>query len=235
MGQLRSDIRNAFSSDSVTARGPGVLIVEDDLEARRVICETLKQEGFTRLHEAGDGQEALRILNDPNAGISAMLLDIMMPNLSGAHVLEQLAGSRPPSLCILLISGHHDSLDTLKAKYQNSLAPNRLETLPKPFEILKMVSRLKALLMLDGGPSALLGLRPRSAPAADAQPIVAPHRQPSGPPTPIQPVPVPAQPTGEPSDIRELLRHIESVESQLAGLNAAVAAIRQSVHKLSGQ
>jgi CheY-like chemotaxis protein len=236
MGQLSSDIRNAFSSSTVTNKGPGILIVEDDLEARRVIRETLTQEGFTHLYEAADGVEALKILRDPNAAIRAMLLDIMMPNLSGAHVLEQLAVSRPPSLCILLISGHHDSLDTLKTKYQNSLAPYRLDTLPKPFEIRKMVSRLKALLMLDGGPSALTGLQPKSAPTTGVQAVVAQDMRPTGPPDFTRPAPFPTPFTGQPSsDVGELLTKLEHVESQLAGLSASVVAIRQALSKLLGQ
>jgi DNA-binding response OmpR family regulator len=234
MGQLRADTRNAFSSETSRGAGPGILIVDDDLEARRVIRDTLKQEGFTRIYEAGDGQQALDIIRDPEADIRAMLLDIMMPNLSGAHVLEQLAVSRPASLCILLISGHHDSLDTLKTKYQDSLAPHRLDTLPKPFEIMKMVSRLKALLMLDGGPSALTGLQPKNVPAAGTQSVVAPDMRPTGPPEFNRPVTLPAHPTGQQTEVSELLIKLENVESQLAGLNASVVAIRQALQRLTG-
>jgi len=81
-----------------------VLVVEDEDPVRRYTVSLLEELGFTVL-QAGDGSEAIAILRERSAEISAMLLDHSMPGLSGEQVLAELAreGLTVP---VVLTSGH---------------------------------------------------------------------------------------------------------------------------------
>lgn len=58
-----------------------VLIVEDDRDSRDMLCTWLEQHGYGTLC-AADGEEALRRL-DEAPELSLILLDLMMPGMSG--------------------------------------------------------------------------------------------------------------------------------------------------------
>lgn len=65
-----------------------VLIIDDYSMNRQMLCEMLQDEYETI--EAASGKEALCILNDSYRDISAVLLDIIMPEMDGFEVLERL-------------------------------------------------------------------------------------------------------------------------------------------------
>ena len=71
-----------------------VLVVEDEDPVRRYTVSLLEELGFTVL-QASDGVEAIAILRERSAEISAMLLDHSMPGLSGEEVLAR-ARTRGP-------------------------------------------------------------------------------------------------------------------------------------------
>ena len=59
-----------------------VLIVEDDEDFRALMREALEREGF-RVREAHDGQEALAVLRASEGSRCLVLLDLMMPGMTG--------------------------------------------------------------------------------------------------------------------------------------------------------
>lgn len=63
-----------------------ILIVEDDHDLRENICSILKNEGFSVL-EASDGETALKTLHP---AVSLVILDIMMPGISGIETCEKI-------------------------------------------------------------------------------------------------------------------------------------------------
>src|SRR5690349_21057236 len=71
-----------------------VLIVDDEEPIRDAICLLLEDEGFVCL-QAADGAEALRVLR-ASADRVIVLLDLMMPRMSGKDVLNTIAAD--PSL-----------------------------------------------------------------------------------------------------------------------------------------
>jgi DNA-binding response OmpR family regulator len=81
-----------------------VLVVEDEDPVRRYTVSLLEELGFAVL-QASDGTEAIAVLRERRAEISAMLLDHSMPGLSGEQVLAELAreGLTVP---VVLTSGH---------------------------------------------------------------------------------------------------------------------------------
>jgi CheY-like chemotaxis protein len=62
---------------------PPILLVEDDFDVRQALAETLRDEGYS-VHCAADGQEALEILRREREHPALILLDLMMPRMSGA-------------------------------------------------------------------------------------------------------------------------------------------------------
>jgi len=78
----------------------------------------LEGEGATVL-EATTGEEALAILEEANenAPIEVMLMDVLMPGLSGLEVLERLSqmGQGTPRIPIIMISGHATVDDAVRA------------------------------------------------------------------------------------------------------------------------
>jgi len=65
-----------------------VLVVEDDDNIRRLLVECLKSHELVNVDGARDGVEALhRLVTNPYA---VMVLDVMMPKMSGVDVLDSL-------------------------------------------------------------------------------------------------------------------------------------------------
>ena len=62
-----------------------ILVVDDEPDIREILVFNLEQEGY-RCLQASCGQEALRMGKDEH--VDLVLLDIMMPNMSGLEVAE---------------------------------------------------------------------------------------------------------------------------------------------------
>lgn len=71
--------------------GKKILIV-DDMEMNRAILKGIFEEQFDAL-EAGDGDEAIDILETRNEEIALMFLDLQMPKVSGLEVLKYMNGN----------------------------------------------------------------------------------------------------------------------------------------------
>lgn len=83
-----------------------VLVVEDDSDIRELFGEVLTQAGY-HVVEAENGQEALDFLRDHRPCL--VLLDLMMPVLSGPELLEIMAeDERLASLPVVVVSAVAD-------------------------------------------------------------------------------------------------------------------------------
>jgi two-component system, OmpR family, response regulator MprA len=124
------------------------LLVADDSETVLLMLQRrLEIEGYDVV-TATDGFEALERLKE--AGSEApdvILLDAMMPNMSGTEVLEQLRdqGSKIP---VLMISAH---LDAQEPDRMRSLGA--ADCIPKPFEWEDLIGKIEELAG-DGNSSA---------------------------------------------------------------------------------
>jgi len=67
-----------------------ILVVDDNAVNRKVLLGILSGGGFSNLLEAADGEEALELAR--SQAVDLMLLDLMMPGLSGFEVCEQARG-----------------------------------------------------------------------------------------------------------------------------------------------
>lgn len=116
-----------------------VLVADDEPHIGRIIKMKLEQGPF-RVTLAYDGQEALDVL-EAQADIDLVLLDLMMPNLSGLDVLARIRSSeRFKHLpCIILTAAGQE------AQHQKAMELGATEFLTKPFSPKKLYARTAEL------------------------------------------------------------------------------------------
>jgi DNA-binding response OmpR family regulator len=115
------------------------VLVADDSETVLLMLERrLEMEGYDVV-TATDGFEALERLRDASQDPDIILLDAMMPNMSGIEVLGQLReqGSKIP---VLMISAH---LDAQEPDRMRSLGAS--DCIPKPFEWEDLIRKIEEL------------------------------------------------------------------------------------------
>jgi PAS domain S-box-containing protein len=117
----------AGAAPGVRWEGRGtVLVVDDEPSVRRAAREVLESAGYA-VHVAGDGREALDVIHARRAELSAVLLDVTMPELHGDELLAQLREALPKAI-VVVMSGHDP------AEVEQRFAGQRVEAfLPKPF------------------------------------------------------------------------------------------------------
>ena len=113
-----------------------IMIVEDSQGTNKAICEYMKSAGHT-LIPAFDGAEALNIFRDRK--IDLIVLDIMLPKISGLAVLHEIRkSSNIPVIMLTAVDDEYtqsNSFDELADDY-----------ITKPFSMLILGKRITALL-----------------------------------------------------------------------------------------
>jgi CheY-like chemotaxis protein len=94
--------------------GKRILLVEDDRFLRRACEASLRQRGFT-VATAADGEEALRSVKAERPDL--ILLDMLMPKLSGIEVLRALRGDETTrDIRVLVLSNSSREQDMVEVK-----------------------------------------------------------------------------------------------------------------------
>jgi CheY-like chemotaxis protein len=116
-----------------------VLVADDEPHIGRIIKMKLEQGPF-RVTLAYDGQEAIDLLEAGN-DIDLVLLDLMMPNLSGLDVLARIrSNDRLKHLpCIILTAAGQET------QHQRAMELGATEFLTKPFSPKKLYARTAEL------------------------------------------------------------------------------------------
>jgi CheY-like chemotaxis protein len=88
------------------ARPALILVVDDEVAFRDIVAQVLRDEGY-RVEVASDGRRALDLMTKERPGL--VLLDLMMPALSGQEVMAQMGTSRQlATVPVLVLSGVAD-------------------------------------------------------------------------------------------------------------------------------
>ena len=114
-----------------------ILLVDDDTEIAQLISRRLKQDNYV-VEVALDGEYAIDLLQaNP---YSLVLLDVMLPKLSGIEICQTLRhqGNQIP---VLMLTGQ----DQTSAKV-TGLDAGADDYLVKPFELDELTARIRALL-----------------------------------------------------------------------------------------
>lgn len=113
-----------------------ILVVDDDSEIRKVICDTLALSGYTAL-EAGNCGHAIKIFEEKQKQIALLITDIVMPRFSGRDLAKMLS-RQCPALQVLFISGY------TYCKAEDDPANSRF--LHKPFKAQALLDEVKLML-----------------------------------------------------------------------------------------
>jgi two-component system, cell cycle sensor histidine kinase and response regulator CckA len=81
-----------------------ILLVEDEPAVRQLFSQALMRAGY-KVHEARNGQEALKVFDQHGDGVDLLLTDMRMPFMGGAELAHQLR-TRRRTLKLLCISGY---------------------------------------------------------------------------------------------------------------------------------
>jgi len=123
---------------------PVILVAEDDPDLQSLLRHALESDGYA-VYIAADGQEALDQYDALSPDL--LVLDIMMPRLSGFEVLRELRGDAAhrqdvPVLVLTSRSGEDDVLTGFELGVDDYLT--------KPFVISELRARVRALLARRG-------------------------------------------------------------------------------------
>ncbi|MBI3018307.1 MAG: response regulator [Deltaproteobacteria bacterium] len=91
---------------------PTILIIDDEQIITRALSRAFLKEGF-QVITASDGQDGLQKITEQNPAL--ILLDILMPKLSGLELLEQIRQSRIMTP-VILMTAYGDAKTAAKAK-----------------------------------------------------------------------------------------------------------------------
>ena len=81
-----------------------ILLVEDETAVRELAARTLRQLGYSVL-EAANGEEALRLAKASSTLPQLLLTDVIMPNMTGSQLAEQIKAMRP-GIKVVFMSGY---------------------------------------------------------------------------------------------------------------------------------
>ncbi|HXD22032.1 MAG TPA: response regulator [Gemmatimonadaceae bacterium] len=116
-----------------------ILVVDDEDAFRALVVRQLRGAGFGTI-EARDGSEAIRIFSERYQQISAVLLDLVMPNTCGSEVLAMLR-AYAPAVPVVITSGYsRDAVQSLAGVERG------VGFLGKPFTGVELAAELRRAL-----------------------------------------------------------------------------------------
>jgi diguanylate cyclase (GGDEF)-like protein len=137
-----------------------VLVVDDDGANRLLAVRWLDRVGIAAL-EAENGEEALRILNEAPQTIGAVILDVVMPAMTGYHVLERIQENAAlRDIPVVMLTAYVQQ----EADVLQGLRNGAVDHLTKPFRGPILAAKIQSLVERRGR-QLLLEERLRSAEA----------------------------------------------------------------------
>jgi PAS domain S-box-containing protein len=115
-----------------------ILVAEDEPDVRTLVCETLKQLGYTVL-QAADGDEALRILQQ-HGPVHMLLTDVIMPVMGGQELAKRVS-SLEPNTKVVFMSGYSGQTLAFYGLPQSDTA-----CIQKPFTPAVLAQKLRQVL-----------------------------------------------------------------------------------------
>ena len=125
-----------------------LLIVDDIPENRDVLARRLGRRGYL-IETAEDGQSALDII--ASQPVDLVLLDVMMPGISGLEVLKEIRKSRSRlELPVIMVTALNESFDAVEAL---SIGAN--DYITKPIDFAVAMARIDAHLEMSRDSTAI--------------------------------------------------------------------------------
>ncbi|ABG32195.1 phosphate regulon transcriptional regulatory protein PhoB [Roseobacter denitrificans] len=123
----------------MSADQPLVLVVEDEPAQREVLAYNLEAEGFA-VSRAENGEEAMMLVDETAPDL--IVLDWMMPNLSGIEVCRRLkTRSETRAIPIIMLSARSEEVDRVRG-----LETGADDYVIKPYSIVELMARVRSQL-----------------------------------------------------------------------------------------
>jgi DNA-binding NtrC family response regulator len=126
--ELLAEPERVLLLDSPQGGNETILLVDDEQPIRDLIQKSLAQLGYT-VKTASDTQSALAIYRQELDHIDLVILDLIMPGLSGKHCLEEILKMNPKAK-VLISSGYCDV-----PHIKEMLAGGAKRFLSKPYQL----------------------------------------------------------------------------------------------------
>ncbi len=120
---------------------PRILVVEDEVAIQRGLCDVLAYHGYDP-RGADDGEQGLREALEGEHAL--VILDVMLPGMSGLDVCSRLRAERPQQL-ILMLTARGSEKDVLEGFERGAD-----DYVTKPFSVSQLLARVKALMRRGG-------------------------------------------------------------------------------------
>jgi DNA-binding response OmpR family regulator len=123
-----------------------ILLVEDDPTLRSTLAFNLTREGY-RVLTADNGLTALDLVSQHGADLSLIILDVMLPEMSGLQVLRHVRGHH--DVAVLMISARGEEQDKI-----DGLELGADDYVVKPFALRELLARVRAAVRRRAVPAA---------------------------------------------------------------------------------
>ncbi|AIQ25028.1 MULTISPECIES: response regulator transcription factor [unclassified Paenibacillus] len=116
-----------------------IMVVDDEEVLRMLIEDTLEDLENVEIHTAENGLEALtKLSTDP---YDLVILDYMMPEMTGIEVLQQLDEEKKKSTAILMLTAKAQDVDRIRA-----VEAGARYFMPKPFSPMELLQIVEGIL-----------------------------------------------------------------------------------------
>ena len=116
-----------------------ILVVDDDPDARKIVYEALRTQGY-QVFESTSGRDGLRAIDSIYPHM--VLLDVNMPDLDGVATLRRLR-QRDDYTSVVFVSGQSTTEDVIRG-----LDAGADDYVCKPFDVLELLARVRAQLRI---------------------------------------------------------------------------------------
>ncbi|AIQ36757.1 MULTISPECIES: response regulator transcription factor [unclassified Paenibacillus] len=116
-----------------------IMVVDDEEVLRMLIEDTLEDLENVEIHTAENGLEALNKLSADHFDL--VILDYMMPEMTGIEVLQQLDEEKKKTTAILMLTAKAQDVDRLRA-----VEAGARYFMPKPFSPMELLQIVEGIL-----------------------------------------------------------------------------------------
>jgi DNA-binding response OmpR family regulator len=129
-------VTNGTSANGQAALRRRILVIEDEPDIARGLRDALEFEGF-EVTTAGLGREGIKCLRERGADL--VILDLMLPDINGFTVCEEMRQSHPV-VPIIMLTARSQETDKIRG-----LEAGADDYVTKPFSVGELVARINAI------------------------------------------------------------------------------------------
>jgi CheY-like chemotaxis protein len=131
--------QEAPASGEITRGAETILIVEDDLDVRKMLATILESQGYVTI-EAIDGDDAIRLYDEHRGEVGLVILDVVMPGKNGKEALDEIVRT-DPGVKAIFVSGY-----TGDSVIDKGIQREGVDFLQKPLSVTALLTKVREVL-----------------------------------------------------------------------------------------